>query len=120
VVKRRANRDFVLAIKTSWWIYISIRDPEEIEKEEKDEKPKDVIDTGDDRWGGGADTGAQGGVPDWAGEPTASVPAIGDYSSAAPVVQNWAQETEAEWAASANPQQQPAGEWGGGGHDSWQ
>jgi len=92
------------------------RDPEEIEKEEQVDKTKDVIDTGDERWGGGPDTGAQG-VPDWTGEQGPAVPAIGDFT-ATPVIQNWAQETEAEWAASANPQQQQQ-QWGGGGHDAW-
>jgi len=97
------------------------RDPEEIEKEEQGEKTKDVMDTGEDRWGGGPDTTGQGGVPDWTGEPAASVPAMGGDYSATPVIQSWAQETEAEWAASANPtQQQQQSEWGGGGQAwSW-
>lgn len=90
------------------------RDPEEVEKEEVVEKVKEQ-DAGDDRWGGAADTGVPGGVPDWAGDQAPAAPAIGDYT-ATPVIQNWAQETEAEWAASANPQ--PA-EWGGSGHDAW-
>jgi small subunit ribosomal protein SAe len=90
------------------------RDPEEIEKEEQVDKTKDIMDTGEERWGGGADTGAQG-VPDWSGDQGGNVPAIGDFA-ATPVVQNWAQETEAEWAAAANPQQES---WGGGGHGAW-
>jgi len=92
------------------------RDPEEIEKEEQVEKTKDVMDgPGEDRWGGAADTGAPGGIPEWAGETTAPAAPMGDFT-ATPVIQNWAQETEAEWAAAANPQ----GEWGGGaGGDAW-
>jgi len=92
------------------------RDPEEIEKEEQVDKTKDVMETGDDRWGGGADTGGQGGVPDWTGEPSAAAP-IGDFT-ATPVIQNWAADTEAEWAATASHPPQ-ASEWGGGGHDTW-
>lgn len=88
------------------------RDPEEAEKEEQVEKTKDVIgDTGDDRWGGAADGGGQGGVSDWPGDQPAPVPAIGDYP-ATPVIENWAQEAEADWVASAAPQQ----EWGGSGN----
>jgi len=82
------------------------RDPEEVEKEEQVDKVKDV-EPGEDRWGG-PETGA--GVPDWTGDQPAAAPAIGDYSTP-PVVQNWAAETEAEWAAAANP---PESEWGGG------
>jgi len=95
------------------------RDPEEIEKEEQVEKTKDIVgEPGEDRWGGGAETGAQGGVPDWTGEQAPTVPPIGgDYGTAQPVIQNWAAETEAEWAAAANPQQ--ATEWGGGATEAW-
>jgi small subunit ribosomal protein SAe len=93
------------------------RDPEEIEKEEQVDKTKDVIDTGDGRWGGDADTGGQGGVPDWTGEPSAAAP-IGDFT-ATPVIQSWAADTEAEWAATATHPQQQTSEWGGGGHDTW-
>jgi small subunit ribosomal protein SAe len=93
------------------------RDPEEIEKEEQVDKSKDVMETGEDRWGGGPDAGA-GGVPDWTGEPSAPIAPIGDYST--PTIQNWAQESEAEWAATAAPQAAPTGEWGGGGaNDAW-
>jgi len=91
------------------------RDPEEIEKEEQVDKTKDVIEPGEDRWGGAADTGAPGGVAEWAGEPAAPAAPIADYT-ATPVIQNWAQETEAEWVQSAQPQ---TTEWGGGGHDAW-
>jgi len=90
------------------------RDPEEVEKEEVVDKVKET-DAGEDRWGGAADTGEPRGVPDWAGDQAPTVPAIGDYT-ATPVIQNWAQETEAEWAASANPQ---TTEWGGAAHDAW-
>lgn len=98
------------------------RDPEEIEKEEQVDKTKDVIETGEDRWGGAADTGAPGGAPEslqpfqWAGQETAPVAPINEFGGT-PVIQNWAQETEAEWAAAANPQ--ATTEWGGGGHDAW-
>jgi len=86
------------------------RDPEEIEKEEQVDKKE--IDIGEERWGG--ETGVPGGVSDWPGDQGAAAPPIGDYT-ATPVIQNWAQETEAEWAAAANPQ---ASDWGGG-RDTW-
>jgi small subunit ribosomal protein SAe len=96
------------------------RDPEEIEKEEQVDKSKDVMETGEDRWGGGPDATAPSGHPDWAGEPTAPIAPIGDFS-AAPAIQNWAQETEAEWAAAANPEAAaPTTTQWGGGQDAWQ
>jgi len=94
------------------------RDPEEIEKEEQVDKTKDIMEP-EPRWGGDAETG--GGVQDvWAGETTAPVAPLGDYP-AAPVIQNWAQEAEQEWAAAATgATQQQATEWGGGGgQDAW-
>jgi len=91
------------------------RDPEEIEKEEQVEKTKDIMEPDATRWGGEAEPGL--GVPDWSAEPAAPAAPLGDYP-VAPIVQNWAQETEQEWAAAAGAQ--PATEWGGGaGQDAW-
>lgn len=93
------------------------RDPEEIEKEEQVDKAKDVMETGEDRWGGGADTGAPG-VPEWAGETNAPIAPISDFTSAP--VGNWAQESEADWAAGAGAQGATTEHWGGtGGNDAW-
>jgi len=88
------------------------RDPEEIEKEEQvDKVVKDVGPAGEEHWGGDAG----GAAPDWTGDQPAQVAPIGDYT-APPVIQNWAQEAEAEWAASANQQE----DWGGArGTGTW-
>jgi len=103
------------------------RDPEETEKEQKVEKPKDIGAaapyTEQEHWG--QELGAPA-IPDWSTE-AEGAPGLGavpgglaGFGTAAPIVHDWAAETAQEWSATKTAQQQPAQEWGGGGADTWQ
>jgi len=102
------------------------RDPEDVaEKEKKVEKVKEEPTyTEQDNWGQEL---TQPAVTDWAVEPEGPRPAIPSYHGGPPEVapvQDWAAETQMEWANQQQKQQQqpPRGdmEWGGGGQQDWQ
>jgi len=101
------------------------RDPEDVaEKEKKVEKAKEEPTyTEQNDWGQEL---TQPAVTDWAVEPEGSRPAIPSYHGPPEVapVQDWAAETQMEWANQQQKQQQqpPRGdmEWGGGGQQDWQ
>jgi len=118
------NTDFVVDQKTIMVDLYIYRDPEDIEKETKPEKKDEVTYPTEDRWGqdlGGAPTGAPG-VQNWADEAEAAMQGIQGFN--APIVSDWAAETQAQWTAqhghvAAPPQPGAVPEWGGGADTTW-
>jgi small subunit ribosomal protein SAe len=96
------------------------RDPEDVEKEEQAADRKEEPEE-EGRWGGGpladqyAGAGPAGQADQWAEQPEKATAPIGDMGLQAPLITDWAAETQ-QWAAT---QQADVQQWGGGGTSEW-